>query len=666
MSVVVLQNHEDEKNSSEFFAVAGAPLTYQYRWCGSICFDYEIFLEGNATQLFARFSSGASYAGFGKEQKSWGYGRSSPESSHFHTVKINFPKKMDKITVQSLKLIASRPEGIRQADLWKLLNINHRTCSKVVRKLAAGGFIRRREVNIDGIIKTYLLTPVLPVNFKQFRTIHPASRDVTGSPDLEELVRNHQIVVKGRIVKSVDDLGTGPYRILTRPLREILIDDLKKGSCSFRDLADRHTLSQEDIRHEIKSLIRSEHLPEQGYVIGRSGHRRRTKTQGSEYVYSLIPVPVKARIFDPFLGFSLLDWTRFLALPGNEPHLVPVHEVMAAYRDLVHAVSGIPYTTIEAHLSRSSCIFIGSTFGPVPVLTRSAAYLEIFSSLTGGDELALQVPLSDAEMERKIREIEAFIRHGPGNLSEIQQYVLALSDMLRSCGKDERRQYLDRLEFLNEQFFRKLFHSDSPVPGQTRDSRPVELTEPALPVTIQGSGDRDILFEAQSGTIVISGEYAGEGRFFLLRRTRITTSLIHATPAPDSFSEMISTKKGRVCSLAIRANGAWSLRLSSPSLETAKTLPFRILGQNRQVTEPFILTAGKKVFSVNHYGSGRIVITLNNSEGPAIIPVLDSKGPQEISQMIQNDRLCIGWLDVYAHGNWRITIENEQRANPEG
>jgi hypothetical protein len=31
MSGVVLQNHEDEKNSGEFFAVAGAPLTYTYR-----------------------------------------------------------------------------------------------------------------------------------------------------------------------------------------------------------------------------------------------------------------------------------------------------------------------------------------------------------------------------------------------------------------------------------------------------------------------------------------------------------------------------------------------------------------------------------------------------------------------------------------------------------
>jgi hypothetical protein len=382
-------------------------------------------------------------------------------------------------------------------------------------------------------------------------------------------------------------------------------------------------------------------------------------------VYTLIPITVKTKIFDPFLGFSLLEWTRFLALPGDGPQPVPVHEVIAAYHDLVHAIFRIPYTTIETHLSRHSCIFIGSTFGPVPVLTHSAAYREMFASLTGSGEMTLQVPLSNTEMEKKLREIDAFIRHGPSSLSEIQHYVLALSDMLRSCRKRERSRYLEMLESLNEQFFRKLFCPDSPVPGQIRDNQPVERTETALPVALQGSGDRDIFFEAPSGTVFIAGEYTGEGRFFLLRRTRVTTSLIHATPAPGSFSETNPANKGLACLLEVRAAGPWSLRLSSPSLEHAKTLPFRILGKDRQVTEPFILTAGNKKFSISHYGPGRIVITLRNSESTATIPVLDGKGPQEISQTIQNNRLRIGWLDVHAYGNWRIMIEDELNNDPE-
>jgi hypothetical protein len=237
--------------------------------------------------------------------------------------------------------------------------------------------------------------------------------------------------------------------------------------------------------------------------------------------------------------------------------------------------------------------------------------------------------------------------------------------MMRFCRNGERNRYLDTLESVNEKFFRKLFCAGSTVSGQTQDNRPVERTETILPITLHGSGDRDILFEAPSATVFIAGEYTGEGRFFLLRHTGTTITIIHATSAPDSFSEMFIAKQGQACLLEVRAIGPWSLRLSSPSLEQAKTLPFRILGQDRQVTEPFILTAGKKKLSISHYGAGRIVIMLRNSESTATIPVLDGRGPQEISRTIQNNRLRIGWLDVHAHGNWRIMIEEEPGADPE-
>lgn len=60
---------------------------------------------------------------------------------------------MDEITENSLNILASHPEGIRQSDLWKLVKINFRECSRITRALAAQGFIHRREVILDGIIK---------------------------------------------------------------------------------------------------------------------------------------------------------------------------------------------------------------------------------------------------------------------------------------------------------------------------------------------------------------------------------------------------------------------------------------------------------------------------------------------------------------------------------
>jgi hypothetical protein len=573
---------------------------------------------------------------------------------------------MDRITEKSLSIIASHPEGIRQSDLWKLLKISHRDCSKISRALADRGFIRRQEVRLDGIIKTFLLTLALPLGPRQFRGIIRAYRDIPGTPSLDDLIRNRRLITRGRIVQSLDDIGTGPWHILDGPLTEVLVNDLKNGDCSFRDLANRHHLPVEDIRSEIRSLIHSDLFLEQGYVISRSGHRIRTGTKGFGYTYRLISLSVKARVFDPFLGFSLLDWTRFLALPGGEPHLVPVHEVIVAYRDLVHAISAIPYETIDAYLSRNDYVFISSAFGPLPVLTRSTAYHEIIASLTGGDETPLPPPLRDDEMEREIRKIEAFILHRPRSLTGIRQTVLALFELLRSCRNDDTGRWPGRLESLNEQFFRALFCPDSPVPGQARDGSPVERTEITLPKTIQGSGDRDIVCNALSGTITVSGEYSGAGRFILFRKTRISTSLIHATPEPGPFSGMIPTSRGRECFLEVRADGPWSLRLTSPSFETAGVLPFRILGQGRQITDPFILTVGGKIFSISNYSQGQITVLLRNSESNAIIPVFEGNGPQEISTTIRNDRLCIGWLDVHAQGNWRIIGENEPGPDPDG
>jgi DNA-binding Lrp family transcriptional regulator len=58
---------------------------------------------------------------------------------------------------EALKLIQSRPEGILQSELWKLLEVDSRKCSRIVKKLLDGDEIERAEVRDNGV-KTYLLT----------------------------------------------------------------------------------------------------------------------------------------------------------------------------------------------------------------------------------------------------------------------------------------------------------------------------------------------------------------------------------------------------------------------------------------------------------------------------------------------------------------------------
>jgi len=57
---------------------------------------------------------------------------------------------------EGLKLIQSKPEGVLQSELWKVLGVDSRKCSRIVKKLEECGLIERVEFRKEGI-KTYLL-----------------------------------------------------------------------------------------------------------------------------------------------------------------------------------------------------------------------------------------------------------------------------------------------------------------------------------------------------------------------------------------------------------------------------------------------------------------------------------------------------------------------------
>jgi len=58
---------------------------------------------------------------------------------------------------EALKVIQSHRQGVLQSELWKLLDIDSRKCSRIVKRLLDAGLIERVEFRSDGI-KTYMLT----------------------------------------------------------------------------------------------------------------------------------------------------------------------------------------------------------------------------------------------------------------------------------------------------------------------------------------------------------------------------------------------------------------------------------------------------------------------------------------------------------------------------
>ncbi|HTY15135.1 MAG TPA: Lrp/AsnC family transcriptional regulator [Methanoregulaceae archaeon] len=57
---------------------------------------------------------------------------------------------------EGLRVIQSKPEGVLQSELWKILDVDSRKCSRIVKKLLDTGLIERTEFKKDGI-KTYIL-----------------------------------------------------------------------------------------------------------------------------------------------------------------------------------------------------------------------------------------------------------------------------------------------------------------------------------------------------------------------------------------------------------------------------------------------------------------------------------------------------------------------------
>ncbi|MDO8841704.1 Lrp/AsnC family transcriptional regulator [Methanocalculus sp.] len=62
----------------------------------------------------------------------------------------------DELFEEALRLIQSKSEGVLQSELWKLLEVDSRKCSRIVKRLIDSGVVERHDFRKNGI-KTFLL-----------------------------------------------------------------------------------------------------------------------------------------------------------------------------------------------------------------------------------------------------------------------------------------------------------------------------------------------------------------------------------------------------------------------------------------------------------------------------------------------------------------------------
>ncbi|NPV61082.1 MAG: Lrp/AsnC family transcriptional regulator [Methanotrichaceae archaeon] len=71
---------------------------------------------------------------------------------------------------EALEYIKSHQEGVLQSDLWKVLNIDSRKCSRIVAKLMKESLITREIESIDGI-RTYRLLYADRTHSRRFKSL---------------------------------------------------------------------------------------------------------------------------------------------------------------------------------------------------------------------------------------------------------------------------------------------------------------------------------------------------------------------------------------------------------------------------------------------------------------------------------------------------------------
>ncbi len=563
---------------------------------------------------------------------------------------------MNEITEKALKIIESNPSGICQSDLWKILDIDSRLCSRIVARLVHDNYIERFVIKTKEI-KTFLLK-IKPSNEKTLKIIEDLYCDGPNNT-FEKLIEEHRLLVNDTIFLPSYTQKITQYHVLEKPLKELLIEDLKNKRCSISDLAEKYEIKKQDIQNEITALIKEKSLFELGFILKRFPQTLSQEQKNVEYAYSIIPIPLKAKLFDPFLGFSLLDWNSYLSELENEIHILDKTEVIEEYINLIHTYWDIPFDVVEEHLSPTEFRFIDSILGPVPLIITPLQMNQISDLITENETVGFQLPI-DNDI---IRKIEGYIRKAIkkefSDIIQIQYCVISLAEAKKFSRVTNQIALFDELNTLNKSFFTKLFTSPKINYIQLRDDQNNSSPNTRLPYNKSGNDNHNLTFETPSDNFIIRAEYNGSNQFSLFLRTNGRATHLFTTKNRETFSKIISTKKGRIINIIIDAEGPWFLKIDYPESNSIKKIDLAsFIGNGNQVSNYFILTEGPKKILIKKFNIGQITVKLKDKSGE-IIQVLDANGPLEKTFVFKNDcrQICI--FEIQTIGKWFIVIRNE-------
>jgi len=271
-------------------------------------------------------------------------------------------------------------------------------------------------------------------------------------PDIKFLLADLRVICNQRIVRTLSEFDKTSYRILDSPIDELILDDLKSGAWTIEELSNKYGIEHRQIDDLVHYVIKKQDVLDLGYLPRRVGRDDR-KGHRTKIRYSLIPIPLQARIFDPTLGISLHNW--YSLLNENFPEYAFENQddiLFTSYSRFISESWDVPVEKVEKYLYQEDVFFVNTIFGPLPVILKDEIYHEIRESLHE-EENMVRFSFINCNFQKFIGKFHFLLSTGFSSVTNLQWYNLQLYDALTYFHHVGEMEKIEKLEIIQEQLF---------------------------------------------------------------------------------------------------------------------------------------------------------------------------------------------------------------------
>ena len=321
--------------------------------------------------------------------------------------------------------------------------------------------------------------------------------------DLRKLAYNRQLVSNNRIVLPEQVSEIESYRVLDKPIYELVTDDLKTSSWTIDELSRKYGIAKEDIREPLMIAMRDPVFVAEGFVPRRVGNVKRNG-KGRNVQYALLPIPIEARIFDVTLGLSLLHFDSLLTQHANQLQFLSNTGGLDAFRETVAECWDISKQKVDRFINTQDADCILSALGPLFIPKDRGVYEKIRNKLFE-EETLLVHRFTRKKIDEDIEMIRGKFSEGFFDFTDVHNTVIALSDLTRFCKYSDRMSEYAELLNISEDFFYSLF-----IQACETESMPVPDTDAPINEAPNVSTEAGQLgVQGTEGTVAVSLEASG-------------------------------------------------------------------------------------------------------------------------------------------------------------